>query len=165
MNAMKAFIFLALCLSLSFAAFAEDQKLCPIMAGSEIDVNEVAQYKGKEVYMCCATCVTAWELNPDYYAVAAMSIESEKPPLPQLEGVELPESKLMKQRFCPIRRTVIVCPESPSIEYRGKTVYFFRSSDIRRWNRDPEGNLEKARKAGLLPQFDEEKEERDESAG
>ncbi|MEM6257104.1 MAG: hypothetical protein AAGI37_02165 [Planctomycetota bacterium] len=154
---MKWFLTALCCMTLSLSAMADDQKLCPVMPELEVDIEESVKYKDIEIFMCCASCVRAWELNPDYYAVAAMSVESEKPLLPQLDGVELPEIELLKQRYCPINRTpAIVCPESPTVEYKGKTIYFFKASNIRRWNRDPEGSFKKAREAGLLPQFDED---------
>ncbi|MEM7395061.1 MAG: hypothetical protein AAF492_22245, partial [Verrucomicrobiota bacterium] len=72
--------------------------------------------------------------------------------------VKLPEVKLLAQRFCPLRPTAIVGPESPSIEYKGKKIYFFKKRDIeRKWATDPDGHFKKAREAGLLPQFDEKK--------
>ena len=152
---MKPFFALFTCMMLILPTFADDPAICPIMIDTEIDKEEVVEYKGKKIYMCCASCVRAWEANPDYYVVAAAAVKGEKPLLPQLDGVELPEVELMAQRFCPVLETAIIAPESPSIEYKGKKIYFFKKSYIRRWNRDPEGNFEKARKAGLLPQYDE----------
>ncbi|MEM1356046.1 MAG: hypothetical protein AAGH88_14320 [Planctomycetota bacterium] len=126
------------------------------MPGVEIDEEEVVAYRGVEIYMCCAACARAWGANPDYFAAAALAHDPDSPLLPQLEGVELPEIELMPQRFCPINRTpAMVCPESPSVEYQGKTIYFFKASSVRRWERDPDGYFEKAREAGLLPQYDE----------
>lgn len=152
---MKPFFALFTCMMLILPTFADDQTICPIMIDTEIDKEEKVEYKGKTIYMCCAACVRAWEANPDYYVAAAAAVKTDKPLLPQLEGVELPEVELMAQRFCPVLETAIIAPESPSIEYKGKKIYFFKSSYIRRWNRDPDGNFEKARKAGLLPQYDE----------
>ena len=44
---------------------------------------------------------------------------------------------------------------SVPIEYKGKKIYFFKERDIdRKWKKDPEAAFEKARKEGLLPQFD-----------
>lgn len=152
---MKPFFALFTAMLLTLPTFAADQTLCPIMPDTEIDKEEVVEYKGKKIFMCCASCVRAWEANPDYYFAAAKAIEGDKPLLPQLDGVEVPKVELMTQRFCPVLKTAIVAPESPSIEYKGKKIYFFKSSYVRRWNRDPDGNFEKARKAGLLPQYDE----------
>ena len=151
---MKAFFALFACMLLTLPTFADDQAICPIMIDTEIDKEEMVEYKGKTIYMCCAACVRAWEANPDYYAVAAAAVEGDKPLLPQLDGVELPKVELMKQRFCPVLETAIIAPESPSIEYKGKKIYFFKERDIaRKWKKDPEAAFEKAKKAGLLPQF------------
>lgn len=135
--------------------FAESQTLCPIMIDDEIDEEEVLVYKGKEVFLCCGGCVKAWEKNPDYYAKASLEVSGDKKLLPQLKGVDLSHVKLMKQRFCPLRKTAIVGPESPFVMYQGKKIYFFKERDIaRKWKRDPNAYFEAARKQGLLPQFD-----------
>ncbi|MEM6916069.1 MAG: hypothetical protein AAF491_05830, partial [Verrucomicrobiota bacterium] len=68
---------------------------------------------------------------------------------------KLKDVELMAQRFCPLRPECVVTPNSPSVEYEGKKIYFFRERDIeRRWDRNPEEYFEEARAAGLLPQFD-----------
>ena len=154
---MKAFFALFACMLLTLPTFADDQAICPIMIDTEIDKEEMVEYKGKTIYMCCAACVRAWEANPDYYAVAAAAVEGDKPLLPQLDGVELPKVELMKQRFCPVLETAIIAPESPSIEYKGKKIYFFKKRAVDKWEKDPDANFKKATEAGLLPQFDENK--------
>jgi len=63
----------------------------------------------------------------------------------------------MGQRFCPIKTDSLVSPKSPSIEYKGKKIYFFKERDIeRKWGKDPEKYFSEAKEAGLLPQFDKE---------
>ncbi|MEM6883551.1 MAG: hypothetical protein AAF571_00860 [Verrucomicrobiota bacterium] len=153
---MKLLLTLFLVATLVFSLHAGEQTLCPIMVTDEIDVEEVVEYQGKEIYMCCGGCVKVWNKNPDYYAAAAIAVKSDQPLLPQLDGVELPEVKLLKQRFCPLREDTLVGPESPFIEYEGKKIYFYKERDIeRKWSKDPEGLFKEAREAGLLPQFDD----------
>jgi YHS domain-containing protein len=138
-------------------AYAEEQSICPIMVEDEIDQDEVVEFEGKKIYMCCGGCVKAWNLNPKYYLKVARELKL----VPQFASVspelekELAGIELMKQRFCPLRPTAVVSPTSPSIEYKGKKIYFFKERDItRKWERNPEAAFEKAKKAGLLPQFD-----------
>ena len=149
---MKLALFITL-----FAAgslFAAEQKLCPIMVEDEIDVEEVVEYRGTKIYMCCGSCVKTWKKNPDYYAKAAITIDPKL--LPQVKREDLKDVKLMPQRFCVIRNDTLVSPDSPSITYKGKKIYFFKERDIeRRWKPDPEAIFKKARAAGLLPQFDD----------
>ena len=149
---MNKFLYLLFLVPLFNVFSAEKQLLCPIMTEDEIDEEEVVQYKGQKVFMCCGTCVKEWNKNPDYYAKIAQTMKL----VPQIAKVDLSSIKLMPQRFCPLRTDRVVHPGSPTVTYKGKKIYFFKESDIKRkWNRDPEGYFEKARESGLLPQFDE----------
>lgn len=136
------------------AGSPDDQELCPIMVETEIDTEEVVEYGGMKIFMCCGSCVKVWKKNPNYYLKAALSLKL----LPQFGDMskQLADVKLMKQRFCPLRDECIVGPESPFVEYKGKKIHFFRASDIeRKWNKNPDELFAKAREEGLLPQFDE----------
>lgn len=146
------FLGLATWTAITSSLIGSEQTMCPMMIDAEIDIQEVVEYEGKEIYLCCSACLRAFKANPDYY----VKIGIQKELLPQFDSMpeNLESLELMQQRFCPIRNTSIVGPSSPSIEYNGKTVYFFKERDIRRWNRDPEGMFQKARSKGLLPQFD-----------
>lgn len=150
-------------LLISFSLFlipfisAEEQSICPIMVDSEIDEDEVVEFQGKKIYMCCGGCIKAWNLNPKYYLKIARELKL----LPQFKVVskemeaELEKIVLMPQRYCPLRSESLVSPTSPSIEYQGKKIYFFKERDIeRKWKKDPAAAFENARKKGLLPQFD-----------
>ncbi len=124
------------------------------MVEDEVDPEEVVEYAGQKVLMCCGTCVKAWNTNPDYYAKVGVEMDL----LPQIK--ELPEAaqkiELLAQRFCPLRPDSVIGPDSPSIEYQGQKIYFFKERDIaRRWERDAEAAFASAREKGLLPQFDE----------
>lgn len=143
-------------MALPFAS-AEEQSICPIMVEDEIDEEEVVEFEGKKIFMCCGSCVKAWNLSPKYY----LKIGRELNLLPQFKTVsaaleaDLKKITLMPQRYCPLRPTAVIAPTSPSIEYKGKKIYFFKERDIdRKWKKDPEAAFEKARKEGLLPQFD-----------
>ena len=135
---------------------AKEQTICPIMIDSEIDEEEVVEYEGVKIYMCCGSCVKAWDKNPKYYLKAGI----EQKLLPQFPDMteKLKDVKLMPQRFCPLRNECIVGPESPSVEYKGKKIYFFKERDIeRKWTPKAEEIFAEARAKGLLPQFDEKK--------
>lgn len=148
------FIFFGLSVALLTFGQAEEQTICPMMIETEIDMEEFVEYEGKTVYLCCGTCASLWEENPDYYVKFGM----EEGLLPQFgEGTKekLKDVELLAQKFCPLRPECVVNPNSPSVEYEGKTIYFFRERDIeRRWDRNPEEYFKEAREAGLLPQFD-----------
>ena len=148
---MNKFYYLFLILPFFNAFSAEKQILCPIFVEDEIDEEEVVEYKGFKVFMCCGTCVKEWNKNPDYYAKVAQSMKT----VPQILKVDLNSVKLMSQRFCPLRNDRVVHPGSPSVTFKGHKIYFFKESDIKRkWSKDPESYFKKAREAGLLPQFD-----------
>ncbi|MEM9280943.1 MAG: hypothetical protein AAGA96_03890 [Verrucomicrobiota bacterium] len=140
--------------AIAMTSYAEDQTICPIMLDSEIDEEEFVEYEGVKIYMCCTSCTTAWEDNPDYYLKVAI----EEGVVPQVSDdlkAKVADVELLAQRFCPLRPETVIGPDSPSIEYNGKTIYFFKDRDIeRRWQRDPDGLFAEAREAGLLPQFD-----------
>ncbi|MEM9478405.1 MAG: hypothetical protein AAGA58_01945 [Verrucomicrobiota bacterium] len=143
-------------LSLGFLT-AEEQSICPIMIDTEIDEEEVFEYEGTKVFLCCSSCAGVWEDNAAYY----VKVGIEEGLLPQFSEMpkKLKDLELMEQRFCPLRNECVVTPESPSIEYNGKKIYFFKERDIeRRWNKDPDAAFEEAREKGLLPQFDEKKD-------
>lgn len=153
----KLFMTIATVFSLPFVAAAQ-QSICPIMVETEIDEEEVVKFEGKTIYMCCGSCIKAWEKNPEYY----LKIGRELKLLPQFKEVskelkeKLDKIKLMDQRHCPLRPECVVSPASPFVEYEGKKIYFFKERDIeRKWNKDPKAAFDKARKAGLLPQFGE----------
>lgn len=140
----------------STAALADDtNKICPIMVDDEIDEEEFVSYEGKKVFFCCGTCKKSFEANPKYIIKVAGDS------LPQFKGMEeklkLAEVELLEQKFCPLAPDSIITPDSPSIEYKGKKIYFFKQRSLDKWQKDPEGNFKTATEAGLLPQFAENK--------
>ena len=138
----------------------EAQNICPIMIETEIDLDEVVEFEGKEVFLCCGGCTRAWEASPLYY----FKIGRELKLLPQFETIsaelqaKLDKIEYMEQRFCTIKKEAIVHPKSPFVEYEGKKIYFFSKRDIdRKWKGKEKQYFDDARKAGLLPQFDQKK--------
>ena len=149
----------AVAASLAFAAtaaFAGDKnEICPIMVEDEIDEEEFSEYEGKKVYFCCTTCKKSFDANPKYIIKVAGDS------LPQFKGMEdklkLADVKLLEQKFCPMYPDSLITPDSPSVEYKGKKIYFFKKRAVDKWEKDPEGNFKKATEEGLLPQFKENK--------
>ena len=149
----------ALAASFAFAASAavadDANTICPIMIEDEIDEEEFSEYEGRKVLFCCTTCKKIFDANPKYIIKVAGDN------LPQFKGMEeklkLAEVELLEQKFCPMYPDSIVTPESPSAEYKGKKIYFFKKRAVAKWEKDPEGNFKKAIEAGLLPQFAENK--------
>jgi YHS domain-containing protein len=106
------------------------QTYCPVMTSEEIDgESKVVEYKGKKVALCCDTCVAKFEKDPDNYARVEV--------LPQLAGVEV-SKRAIEQVYCPVNKDCVVGPKDVSAEYKGKTVYFFNKSALRKWKEDPE---------------------------
>ena len=106
---------------------APKQKICPLMIEDEIDEEEFIIYKGVKVFTCCGSCKKMWKQNPDYFAV--VSVEQ----APQLKAVASKKIKPMAQKFCPVYTDTRVHPKSPSIEYKGKKIYFCKARAVTRF--------------------------------
>ncbi|MDG1137961.1 MAG: hypothetical protein P8N49_00375 [Opitutales bacterium] len=138
--------------SLTFNFALSANKECAIMLGDEVDPEEFSEILGKKVYFCCGSCVKAFDKATAYYLKAVPELsklfsDAEKKEL----GVD--KVTLLDQRYCPIYPERIVNPESKSVEYNGKTIYFWSSSAQRRWKRDPEKYFKEAMDRGHLPQY------------
>ena len=146
---MKSILTLILGFFLTQFSYAADDETCAIMAGDEIDPEEFFEVAGKKIFFCCGSCVKAFDANTAYYikalpALAKKFSDAEKKKL----GVD--KVKLMEQRFCPIYPERIINPNSKFETYKGKKVYFWSSSAIRRWKRDPDKYYAEAVKRGHL---------------
>ena len=106
------------------------------MVEDEIDEEEVVEFEGKKVYLCCGGCVKKWNKSPKYYIKAMADM------LPQFKGMEkqlqLEKVELMAQKFCPVYKDRVVTPDSPSVDFNGKTIFLYSTGAARRWKRDPE---------------------------
>lgn len=145
---LPSIIFVLIC-NLALADGHED---CAMMKGDAIDPEEFSEILGKKVYFCCGTCVKYFDAAPAYYIKALPALgklfnDAEKKQL----GVDKVE--LLAQRYCPIYPERVVNPESKTVEYKGKKVYFWSSSAIRRWARDPDKYFKEAMDRGHLPQY------------
>lgn len=112
---------------------ASKQTVCPLMTEEKIDLEdfETVIYKGVKVLTCCGTCKKMWAQNPDYFAVVSVK------QAPQLAKVASKEIKPMKQLFCPVYTDTRVHPKSPSIEFKGKKVYFCKDRAMKRFQANP----------------------------
>jgi hypothetical protein len=63
----------------------------------------------------------------------------------------------MAQKFCPVYGDRVVTPDSPSVDFNGKTIFLYSTGAARRWKRDPEGYVRKALEKGILPQLPDNK--------
>ncbi len=145
----KFFLFLILCAT--NALFAEEE-MCALMLGDAIDTEEYSEVLGKKVYFCCGACVKAFDGNQAYYIKALPDLAKKFTDAEQKKlGVD--KIKLLDQKFCPIYPERVVNPNSKSVEYKGKKVYFWSSSAIRRWNKSPDRYFKAAMEKGNLPQF------------
>ena len=142
---MKFIIFSILALSVISA----EEPTCPLMIGEENDPEESTIVEGKQLGFCCGSCVKKFEENKAYYIAASKQLfiqfsDAEREKL----GVD--KVVLLTQRRCPIYSERIVNPNSPSVEYKGTKIYFWSSSALRRWNRDPDKYYQTAKELGIL---------------
>ena len=132
-------------------SFAQENKKCPIMTDDDVDAEETVEFEGVKVGMCCGKCGKMFAKNGAYYIKAVPEL------LPQFKGMEaklgLDKITLLPQKFCPMKTKSLVCPDSPTVEYKGEKVYFFDQRGADKWKADPDGSAKKAVEAGLLPQL------------
>ena len=148
---MKNIFTLFFALLLTNALFAEEET-CAIMVGDEIDTEEFSEILGKKVFFCCGSCVKAFDANQAYYIKALPALAKKFSDAEQKKlGVD--KVKLLDQRVCPIYPERVVNPNSKTLEYKGKKVYFWSSSAQRRWKKDPDKYFAAAMSEGNLPQF------------
>lgn len=128
---------------------------CPMMTKEDIDDEHTVEFKGLKIGTCCGGCEKG--MKNEKAAAYYVKVANEMGLLPQVKGKEkelgLDAITLMPQRFCPIRKTCLVTPESPSVDYKGKKVYLFNNKAKAKWEKDPEGSAAAAIKEGLLPQL------------
>jgi len=140
-----------LSLGMPSLGFAQDNKKCPIMTDDDVDTEETVEFEGVKVGMCCGKCGKLFAKNGKYYIKAVPEM------LPQFKGMEaklgLDKITLLPQKFCPIKTKSLVCPDSPSVDYKGVKVYFFDQRGADKWKADPDANAKRAVEAGLLPQL------------
>mgnify|MGYP001304412307 CR=1 FL=1 len=148
---MKLLYSLLLTLFLSCTLFSEEET-CALMIGDEIDPEEYSELLGKKIYFCCGSCVKAFDSNQAYY-IKALPALAKKFSATEQKKLGVDKIKLLDQRFCPIYPERVVNPNSKSVEYKGKKIYFWSSSALRRWDRDPEKYFKEAFEKGHLPQF------------
>ena len=149
---------LCLLLLLLSPAVAATNEKCPLMTGEDVDSEQLVEYEGVKVLFCCQKCRKVFNANPKYIIKASLEL------LPQFEAIKaklkLDEVKLLSQRFCPITRTNLITPDSPSVDYRGVKIYLWDDKALAVWKKDPARSANRATDAGLLPQL----EKRDPSA-
>jgi len=68
----------------------------------------------------------------------------------ELKKIGVDKVELLEQRVCPIYPERVINPNSKTVEYKGKTIYLWSSSAVRRWNRDADKYYSEAVKAGIL---------------
>ena len=122
---------------------------CPLMIGEENDPEETVTIEGKTLDFCCGSCVSKFEENKAYYIKVSKTLY-DKFTQPEREKLGVDKVKLLEQRRCPIYNERIINPNSPTAEYKGVTIYFWSSSAVRRWTRDPDRYYEQAKAVGVL---------------
>ena len=134
---------------------APKNEKCPLMTAEDVDSEQLVEYEGITVLLCCQECRKLFNANPKYVIKASLEL------LPQFETMkeklELDKVKLLPQRFCPINRTHLITPASPSLDYKGVKIYLWDEDAVAAWRKDPDGCAKRGREAGLLPQLDKRK--------
>lgn len=140
-----------LCLAAApLAAGEPTNKICPIMTEDEADEDAKVTYQGKDIFFCCSPCIKQFNKEPDYYVALFQEMKS----VPAVQDLKLPsEVKLLDQRFCPFSTERLVGPASPSVEYKGVTIYFSKPGHLKSWEADPDRYAKEAHDKGLLPQL------------
>ena len=144
---MKKFTFILLFICLLSAHGADPT--CPLMIGEENDPEESVVVEGKTIGFCCGSCVKKFDENKAYYIKAVKYLHdlfTEE----QRKELGVDDVVLLQQKRCPIYPERIVNPNCPTVEYKGMTIYFWSSSAVRRWKRDPDRYYDEAKKAGIL---------------
>ena len=149
---ITGFLCLALCAFAPAALRADELNTkCPIMIEDDADSEQSVVFEGKTVLLCCGKCSKLWAKNQKYYIKACPDL------LPQFKGMEtqlgLDKITLLPQKFCPMKKTSVVTPDSPSTEYKGVKVYFFDDRALTKWKTDADNYAKRAIEEGLLPQL------------
>ena len=126
---------IACMLAASYILNAEDT--CSLMMGEENDPEEIVTVKGEGVSFCCSTCKKVFSENKAYYIKAIPKLYSKFTQV-QLTELGVDNVKLLDQRTCPVYPDRVINPNSPTVDYKGITIYLWSSSAVRRWNKDPE---------------------------
>ena len=134
---------------LALSVLAGEEPTCPLMIGEENDPEETVTVGGKSIGFCCGSCVKKFDENRAYYIKAVKELfimfSAE-----QRASLGVNDVVLLQQRRCPIYPERIVNPKCPSVEYKGTKIYFWSSSALRRWNRDPDKYYQTAKELGIL---------------
>ena len=125
------------------------QTKCPLIINDEVDTEETVTVEGKRIDFCCGSCVKKFTANKAYYIKAVKYLNDLFTP-EQRKKLGVDEVVLLQQRRCPIYPDRIVNPNSPTVEYKGMTIYFWSSSATRRWKRDPDKYYQDAKSKGTL---------------
>lgn len=138
-------------LSLLFvsATLLAEEVTCPLMIGEENDPEETVTVEGKTLTFCCGSCVSKFEDNKAYYIKASAQLQKLFTAA-QLKALGVDKVELLEQKRCPIYPDRLINPNSPTAEYKGQTIYFWSTSALRRWSRDPERYYQQAKADKVL---------------
>lgn len=103
------------------------------MVDRQVDGEEIVEYKGTKIELCCSACVKKFKNDPDYYVKLTKGL------LPQIPEKLVPEDlKLMDQKFCLVYDDRVVTPKSYKYKYEGKEYFFWSNSAIQRFSQKPD---------------------------
>ena len=103
------------------------------MVDRQVDGEEIVEYKGTKIELCCSACVKKFKKDPDYYVKLTKGL------LPQIpEKLVSEDLKLMDQKFCLVYNDRVVSPKSYKYKYEGKEYFFWSNSAIQRFSQKPD---------------------------
>ena len=98
------------------------------MLGDDIDPEEFSESTGKKIFFCCGSCVKAFDSAPAYYIKAVPAL-AKKFTEAEMKKLGVDKVKLLEQLVCPIYPERYINPNSKTVEYKGKKIYFWSSSE------------------------------------
>jgi len=110
------------------------------MKGEENDPEESVVVQGKQLDFCCGSCNRQFSENKAYYIKAIKSLY-DKFSAAERDKLGVDKVQLLDQRTCVVYTDRVINPNSPSLTHGGKKIYFWSSSAVRRFKRDPEKYL------------------------
>jgi YHS domain-containing protein len=103
---------------------------CPVTR-SPFEISEltpVIDYKGKSYYFCCAGCIDEFKKDPEKYAAGG-----------EFTLRQPSKDEIGRTRQCPVNKAEFpVTPETPVLDYKGKSYFFCCSSCVDQFKQTPE---------------------------
>ena len=88
------------------------------MVDRQVDGEEIVEYKGTKIELCCSACVKKFKKDPDYYVKLTKGL------LPQIpEKLVSEDLELMDQKFCLVTTIGWSHPKATNTNTREKSIF------------------------------------------